>query len=85
MDTTTRFVSNFLYARLGCQPADPNPYPNTFNSSTGVAPAASVSDVALFPQPAAGQLFIRSSEKLMSVEMLDMSGRSLINRNVDDA
>jgi hypothetical protein len=85
MDTTTRFVSNFLYARLGCQPADPNPYPNTFNSSTGIAQAASVSDVSLFPQPASGKLFIRSSERLMSVEMLDMSGRSLINRNVDGA
>ncbi|MFM2206482.1 MAG: hypothetical protein RL213_457 [Bacteroidota bacterium] len=84
MDTTVRFVSNFLYEQLGCPPSDPNPYPNTFNSSTAVPQAAAISDISLFPQPASGQLFIRSSEKLTFVEMLDMSGRTLISRNGGD-
>jgi alpha/beta superfamily hydrolase len=84
MDTTVRFVSNFLYNQLGCPPSDPNPYPNTYNSSTGVAQANAISDISVFPQPASGHLFIRSSEKLTFVEMLDMSGRSLISQDGGD-
>ena len=33
MDTTVRFVSNFLYKYFGCTPSDPNPMQNTFTTT----------------------------------------------------
>ena len=36
MDTTVRFVSNFLYKYFSCTPANPNPIQNTF-ATTGIA------------------------------------------------
>jgi len=80
MDTTVRFVSNFLFDQLGCQPSDPTPYPNTFNSSTGLTTSNLAALLEVYPQPAFGKLAVRSSSAIGEVEILDMAGRMLVRQ-----
>jgi len=80
MDTTVRFVSNFLFDQLGCHPSDPTPYPNTFNSSTGLTTSNLAALLEVYPQPAFGKLAVRSSSAIGEVEILDMAGRMLVRQ-----
>jgi hypothetical protein len=83
MDTTVRFVSNFLYEQLGCQPSDPNPLPNTFSSSTGMnSPVASVT-LELFPNPSQSYCVIRSSEIIREIILRDITGRVVLKAVAD--
>jgi hypothetical protein len=58
MDTTVRFVSNFLFRYLGCNPADPEPVANTWNtvSVPGIIGSAALN---IFPNPAAAEFTVR--------------------------
>lgn len=85
MDTTVRFVSNFLYEHLGCTPTDPTPLANTFNGSTGVTAPGESTVVEVFPQPAAEQVVLRSQDMIQSVEMTDMTGRVVLSKKVIQA
>lgn len=78
MDTTIRFVSNFLYSQLGCTPSDPTPYanaPSTVSVEDHATPVAGLT----FNNPAHGSLAISwksSNEKLM-VSIIDITGRAV--------
>lgn len=85
MDTTVRFVSNFLYEHLGCTPTDPSPLANTFNGSTGVTAPVESSVIEVFPQPATEQVVLRSKDVIQSVEMTDMTGRVVLSKKVIQA
>lgn len=72
MDTTVRFVSNFLYGQLGCTPSDPNPLPNTFGSTTGITGFPD-SGLEIYPNPAYDVITIRSAGKQL-VRLLNITG-----------
>ena len=78
MDTTVRFVSNFLYQQIGCSPTDPNPLPNTFQSTTGLYNDLSNQHFSVYPQPATDQLMIASASVVDYTELLDLTGRVLL-------
>jgi hypothetical protein len=75
MDTTVRFVSNFLYDYLACTPRDPNPLPNTFGT-TDLSLVNSVNIfVQVFPNPAGNFLNVLSSTNISELRLFDISGR----------
>lgn len=74
MDTTVKFVSNFLFSYLGCTPSDPNPLPNTFNSTTAINSVSSTPDVSVFPNPAKEFIGVTSSETIQSVQLINLQG-----------
>jgi para-nitrobenzyl esterase len=83
MDTTVRFVSNFLYTQLGsaCTPADPNPLPNA-PGAVGVItitdPDANASFI--YPNPATGMFTIYRKGHAMdniTVKLTDVAGRTV--------
>ena len=77
MDTTVRFVSNFLYDYLACTPRNPNPLPNTF-ISTGLSSLNPESNsIIAFPNPADQILNIESASIIKSFSLFDLAGRSV--------
>lgn len=78
MDTTVRFVSNFLYQQLGCQPSDPNPLPNTFTSTSSVTDNYPANSVEVFPNPAQSYCVVRSNEIMREINVRDISGRLVL-------
>ncbi len=52
MDTTVRFVSNFLYKYMGCFPLDPSPLANTF--LTGINSVLNENEISIYPNPGNG-------------------------------
>jgi para-nitrobenzyl esterase len=83
MDTTIRFVSNFLYTRLGCTPSDPTPAPNP-PSLVGVEDVADPAQGISFNNPASGSLQIRwidNNEKLRA-SIIDITGRTITSAEV---
>jgi hypothetical protein len=78
MDTTIRFVSNFLYRQLGCTPADPEPLANTF-PTTGVQDLQKA-DWSIFPNPAAGRFQWQNlPAEAASFRLVDPQGRVVLN------
>ena len=77
MDTTVRFVSNFLYNYMGCTPSDPFPLGNT--STTGINFFPTVSDFSVSPNPGNGIFRFNFSgfEKVQRLSIFDVSGRKL--------
>jgi len=74
MDTTVRFVSNFLYAYMGCTPSDPDPLPNTF--PTGIeSPGWQESSLSVYPNPAADYIFVDTRSDLQKLDLVDVTGR----------
>lgn len=61
MDTTVRFVSNFLYRQLGCTPRDPLPEANTWNT-VSVGEVESNNVIEIYPNPAINQFAVSSSQ-----------------------
>ena len=78
MDTTVRFVSNFLYAYMGCAPADPNPLPNTFVTTAIPEISALEDEITVYPNPAVDHFTIQlnnsSAQKLV---LTDVTGRMI--------
>lgn len=75
MDTTVRFVSNFLYNYLSCTPRDPNPLPNTFGN-TGISDAVDLNNsIKAYPNPANEYIIIESEFSLINFQLFDISGR----------
>jgi hypothetical protein len=78
MDTTVRFVSNFLYRYFGCTPSDPLPVANSFN--TGVEYVDGDNFISIYPNPGDG-IFTFEVSRLSSVDKLsifDVGGRKLL-------
>jgi len=75
MDTTVRFVSNFLYSHLSCTPRNPDPLPNTFGT-TFVSDFDHLNEhVKVYPNPAGESVIVRSEFEIESLELYDISGR----------
>ena len=86
MDTTVRFVSNFLYSQLGCTPSDPNPLPNTFNLNTAVNEIDR--SFEMYPNPATSDLVLElknSSEKISSVRIYDLLGKEVLSQKTNSS
>lgn len=80
MDTTVRFVSNFLYRFFGCTPIDPSPFANTF--TTGIDLISSDNQIDLYPNPASEMIHIKLLEKgNCSLTITDVCGRTISNTN----
>ena len=77
MDTTVRFVSNFLFNYMGCTPSDPLPLANT--STTGINSSPTDDDFSVYPNPGIGFFKFEFSgiEKIIQVNIFDISGRKL--------
>ncbi len=76
MDTTVRFVSNFLYSYMGCNPTDPFPLANTF--TTGINEIANNS-FQIFPNPSNG--VIQFNESVKEFNVFDVNGRMVFHSN----
>ena len=76
MDTTVRFVSNFLYRQLGCTPSNPLPLDNTF--STGINSVTAENDFMIYPNPASDKLKIKVNNQIDNLMLFDISGRKLL-------
>lgn len=84
MDTTVRFVSNFLFTRLGCTPSDPEPLPNTFNVTTAIDELSG--SFTVYPNPSSSDFTVslkNSSEKITSVKVLDLAGKTVYSSRVN--
>ncbi|HNP97992.1 MAG TPA: T9SS type A sorting domain-containing protein [Bacteroidia bacterium] len=85
MDTTVRFVSNFLYRQLGCTPSDPLPLPNTF-PSTGVSDLIlDNGNISIYPNPASEQITIelnQADEKIEHIQFYSYQGKLLSEKDV---
>ena len=75
MDTTVRFVSNFLYKYFGCTPADPNPVQNTF-ATVGIADNFKVDGIRLGKNPVDEtiDLYLNKEESL-NISILNSAGQ----------
>lgn len=77
MDTTVRFVSNFLYNQLGCTPANPYPLPNTF--TTGLTPVAVNGNVSVY-QSGDKKINFDLIQNAESVSLFDISGKKIFEK-----
>jgi hypothetical protein len=77
MDTTVRFVSNFLYSYMGCTPTDPTPLPNTFLSVSVQQINFADNSVLIYPNPSSENVHIRlpGGFNNCTLGLLDLSGR----------
>lgn len=84
MDTTVRFVSNFIYQFLGCQPIDTNPQQNTFTDvNVGVNTVDEKQQFRIYPNPAIEHLNVEAlSEVLDQIILSDLRGRILFRKDV---
>jgi hypothetical protein len=75
MDTTIRFVSNFLYTVMGCTPTDPEPLPNTF--SVGInSDFISENNIEIAPNPSSGSftVFTNNNARPVKISIYDLQG-----------
>nr|MBP6532637.1 alpha/beta hydrolase [Bacteroidia bacterium] len=85
MDTTVRFVSNFLFTQLGCIPSDPEPLPNTFNLNTTVSEIEGSFEI--YPNPVSMELCIALKNnvgKIDKIRINDISGKELLLLNISE-
>lgn len=87
MDTTVRFISNFLYEILQCSPSDPNPFANTFPSDVLGSREAKIdfnTGFSVSPNPAQNKLFIDfvlNKDENVSAEIFDILGKTVSTVN----
>ncbi|MEO0311656.1 MAG: hypothetical protein RIQ89_1313 [Bacteroidota bacterium] len=83
MDTTVRFVSNFLYQYLGCSPIDPNPLPNTF-STTDLPHTNAIQPIVLYPNPTQNNLSINTLSLPATITIHDLLGNRVGSYSITD-
>lgn len=76
LDTTLRFVSNFLFTYLGCTPSDPNPLPNTF-TPTAIVDITPQSGIVIYPNPANDLINIRINENINHLSLFSIDGKTV--------
>ena len=86
MDTTVRFVSNFLYSYMGCTPADPNPLPNTFMPVSTQDGNPVLNDLAIYPNPAVERVTVQWNNSIIQkLELKDITGRLIKTIHVNSS
>jgi hypothetical protein len=85
MDTTVRFVSNFLYRQLGCTPRDPFPEANTWNT-VSVNEISEAPLVEVFPNPAESEFTIRIAQPQSgsTIKIFDALGKEVFAAQIRD-
>jgi poly(3-hydroxybutyrate) depolymerase len=78
MDTTVRFVSNFLYEQLSCTPTNSNPQPNP-PAPSGINDHDSFGTVSISPNPAMSSVTIKWEDHVntANITFFDMTGRAV--------
>jgi len=77
MDTTVRFVSNFLYRQMGCTPRDPLPEANTWNN-VSVGEVQINNALEIYPNPACSQFTVISSKFANgTIEIFNLVGEKI--------
>ena len=84
MDTTVRFVSNFLFNYMGCTPSDPFPLANT--STTGINSSPNEDDFSISPNPGNGifRFDFTGIHTTVQLRVFDMNGKKLRNLNLNE-
>lgn len=84
MDTTVRFVSNFLYRYLGCTPRDPNPVANTWNTVSVNELAQNGSLLNVYPNPATTEFNVVIPESAVggTIKVYDSIGREVYSADI---
>ncbi len=77
LDTTVRFVSNFLYSYLGCTPIDPNPLPNTFNTTNSIVEQNDIDELLIYPNPVHQDLTIQLKSIPTAVILRNLTGKEI--------
>jgi hypothetical protein len=80
LDTTLRFVSNFLYDYLGCTPSDPDPQPNTVYTVTGVTSPAAEAEISA-SNPSDQWITIRNTDPGTDFTVFDATGRKMLSES----
>lgn len=82
MDTTVRFISNFLYESLQCSPSDPSPFPNTFTTIN--ENLTSVNGIGIYPNPSNGKFQVSAKSQLnnyfQKIEIYNMLGEIIYQK-----
>ncbi|MEP7262918.1 MAG: carboxylesterase family protein [Bacteroidota bacterium] len=84
LDTTLRFVSNFLYTYSGCIPSDPNPLANTVYTTTGIGSQSAALSVTA-SSPASDFIRLNHVGEKGIVRVYDEAGRKVTSLAVDNA
>lgn len=82
LDTTLRFISNFLYDYSGCVPSDPNPLANTTFTSTDVASPSAISSISVI-SPASDFIRLNNLNEKGRITLFDETGRKVTSIAVD--
>lgn len=83
MDTTVRFISNFLYRQLGCTPADPEPLANTF-PTTGIRDFTD-GDFRSYPNPVLDHIQLENIPAgTDAARLIDLQGRVVMETGIAD-
>ncbi len=80
LDTTLRFVSNFLYTYQGCTPSSSDPQPNTIFTTTGLSSLAIANSVSV-TNPASTFISIKNIEPGSTVNVYDGRGRNVFSED----
>jgi hypothetical protein len=75
LDTTVRFVSNFLYDYLGCIPTDTNPSPNTTYGITSISEEGLEGMNVI--NPANDMIILKNVRSPGLITLFDLSGRKV--------
>jgi poly(3-hydroxybutyrate) depolymerase len=81
LDTTLRFVSNFLYKQLGCTPSDPQPLANT-SFTSAVSDNYEYPLVTVKQNPVSGELILENIIQPVTLKLVNISGQVIYNQDV---
>ena len=85
MDTTVRFVSNFLYRFFGCTPRSPWPDANTWNTVSVNDLNSAERSITVFPNPATSSFSVNVPDAVIggTLRIYDAVGREVYSSSVN--
>ncbi len=84
LDTTLRFVSNFLYSYAGCVPSDPNPLANTIYTTTGVSETNAIAGFNVLANPSDQEIILKGINKDGLITVFDNMGRKVTSKVINN-
>jgi Carboxylesterase family len=82
LDTTLRFVSNFLYSYAGCVPSDPNPVANTIYTTTGITQSNAVAGLNVVANPCDQEIILKGMNEEGLINVFDNMGRNVTSKSI---